>query len=352
MFVVDKKQTILIVDDIPSNLESLKAVLKPTYRVITASNGNAALDIAFKEDKPDMILLDIIMPAMDGYEVFQQLKANPATAPIPIILISAKDSQIDEAQGFELGAVDFITKPINPRRVLARVAAQMALYNQSRELELMVKTRTAELEQTQLAVISLLGRASEFKDNETGSHVTRMSHYARLLAEAIAGESNCWTQNIFHAAPMHDVGKIGVPDAILLKAGPLNPQEWAIMKKHPSFGAAIIGDHETPLLKLSKEIALTHHEKWDGSGYPQGLKGEAIPISGRIVAIADVFDALTTERPYKNAWSVEKSVTYLEEQSGSHFDAELVTLFIENMPDILEIKSCFQENNLSTLAIS
>jgi putative two-component system response regulator len=210
-------------------------------------------------------------------------------------------------------------------------------------LENKVQERTKELNDTRLNIIHRLGRAAEFKDNETGLHVIRMSHYARLIAEALEYGDE-WAELIFNAAPMHDIGKIGVPDHILLKPGKLDDSEWEIMREHPQFGADIIGEHESEILKTSKIIAMTHHEKWDGSGYPLKLKGEEIPIEGRIIAIADVFDALTTERPYKKAWTVEDAVNLIDENSGSHFDPSLVLLFHEVLPSILDIKEQYAES--------
>ena len=338
-----EKQTILVVDDTPENIDVLSGVLRPDYKVKAALNGEKALKIAAGTPKPDMILLDIMMPGMDGYEVCRRLKSDPATKKIPIIFITAKSEVEDEKKGLDLGAVDYITKPISPPIVLARARTQLALYDQNRELERRVAERTEELNQTRLEVIRRLGRAAEFKDNETGLHVIRMSHYSRLMAEAL-NVSDEWTDLVFNAAPMHDIGKIGIPDHILLKPGKLDDDEWTIMRKHPEFGAAIIGDHASELMRFSREIALTHHEKYDGSGYPAKLAGDDIPLSGRIIAIADVFDALTTERPYKKAWTVEDAVKLIDENSGSHFDPELVPIFHEVMPEILDIKEQYAEN--------
>ena len=340
------RQTILIVDDIPDNVDVLSSVLRSQYKVKAALNGERALKIAAGESKPDMILLDIMMPDMDGYEVCRKLKANPATAKIPVIFITAKDQDEDEALGLELGAVDYITKPVSPQLVLARVHTHLALYDQSRVLEERVRERTRELQQTRLEIIRRLGRAAEFKDNETGLHVIRMSHYTRLIAEAVE-RGHDWSDLVFNAAPMHDIGKIGIPDKILLKPGKLDDEEWQLMRQHPEFGAAIIGEHDSELLQMSREIALAHHEKWDGSGYPFQLQGEAISLPARIVAIADVFDALTTERPYKKAWPVEDAVKLISESSGTHFDPALVELFHAVLPSVLQIKEQYAESTYS-----
>ncbi|MEG3637828.1 HD domain-containing phosphohydrolase [Magnetococcus sp. PR-3] len=207
----------------------------------------------------------------------------------------------------------------------------------------MVKNRTKELLDTRLEIIRRLGRAAEFKDNETGMHVIRMSHYTRLMADSL-NISDAWTDLVFNAAPMHDIGKIGIPDKVLLKPGKLDDEEWAIMRRHPEYGAAIIGEHDSELMNMSKEISLSHHEKWDGTGYPKGIKGEDISLAGRIVAIADVFDALTSERPYKKAWSVEKAVQIIDEGAGSHFDPSLTPVFHEVLPEVLEIKERYADH--------
>ena len=283
-----------------------------------------------------------MMPDLDSYEVCRQLKANPLTQKIPVIFVTAKNQEDDEQHGFELGAVDYITKPISPPLVKARVATQLALYDQSRTLERKVQERTKQLANTGLEIIRRLGRAAEFKDNETGLHVIRMSHYTRLIAEALPYDDD-WVDLIFNAAPMHEIGKIGIPDNVLLKPGKLDDAEWNIMRRHPKIGADIIGDDESPLLQMAKEIAFSHHEKWDGTGYPRRLKGEEIPITARIVAIADVFDALTTERPYKKAWKIDAAINLIDEEAGKHFDPALVKVFHSVLPDILNIRDKYAE---------
>lgn len=336
---------ILIVDDEPDNLHVLSNLLRPNYRVKAAVTGRKAIEIAQEYPQPDLILLDVMMPEMNGYQVCEQLKSHPSTKKIPIIFITAKESAEDEQKGLEAGAVDYITKPINPPIVEARVRTHISLHNQNKLLEQRVQERTRELEETRLQIIRRLGRAAEFKDNETGLHVIRMSHYARLIAEAISKDP-IWSDLVFQAAPMHDIGKIGIPDHILLKQGKLNSEEWDIMRKHPEFGARIIGGNEhSDLLNMAKEIAMAHHEKWDGSGYPSQLKGKDIPISARIIAIADVFDALTTARPYKKAWPVDKALNFISSQAGQHFDPRLVEVFKEQLPSVLQIKELYSEEN-------
>jgi putative two-component system response regulator len=250
---------------------------------------------------------------------------------------------IDEIRGLELGAVDYIVKPISLPIVQARVRTQLALYDQNRELDAKVREQTAQLHETRLEIIRRLGRAAEYKDNETGLHVIRMSHYAQILGFA-AGMDTRNAELLLNAAPMHDIGKIGIPDRILQKPGKLDSEEWDIMCTHVHIGADIIGDPgDSELLKMARIVALTHHEKWDGSGYPNGLAGEDIPRVGRIVAVADVFDALTSVRPYKAAWPVEKAVDLLKAEVGQHFDPDLVPLFINALPDVLVIHKRYAE---------
>ena len=231
---------------------------------------------------------------------------------------------------------------MSPSLVLARVRTHLALYDQNRALEERVHQRTAELRQTRLQLIQNLGRAAEYKDNETGLHVIRMSHYTQLLSQAHGMEKEA-IDLLFHAAPMHDIGKIGIPDAVLCKPGKLDDEEWKIMRQHPQYGADIIGEHQNELLRLATIVALTHHEKWDGSGYPAGLAAEDIPLSGRIVAIADVFDALTSHRPYKKAWTSQRAFTLLEDERGKHFDPDLVDDFLSITEDVEAIKEKYAE---------
>lgn len=331
------KPIVLVVDDVPDNISILQNILSPDYQVRAATNGNIAIRAASSEQKPDIILLDVEMPDMDGYEVCQKLKNDPKTRNIPIIFVTSRNDVEDESYGFELGAVDYLTKPVSPPIVAARVRNQLLTRHYSLELERKVEIRTRELHDTRLLIIQRLGRAAEYRDNETGYHVIRMSHYSQLIAREYSGNEE-WTNLIFNAAPMHDVGKIGIPDSILLKPGKLNQEEWELMKKHSRFGAEIIGKNSNTLLTMSRSIALYHHEKVDGSGYPCGLSGEQIPIEARIVAIADVFDALTSTRPYKKAWPVQKAVEHIVEGKGQHFDPELVNIFIKILPQILTIK--------------
>lgn len=336
------KATVLIVDDNTDNLDILSGILKPFYKVKAAINGELALKIVLAKNKPDIILLDIMMPGIDGYDVCRKIKADPTIANIPIIFVTAKAEIKDEQEGFELGAVDYITKPISVPIVLARVRAQLALYNLQVELEQQVRERTQELDDTRLEIVQRLGCAAEYKDNETGLHVIRMSWYSKFLAEQIKANT-AWVELLHTAAPMHDIGKIAIPDRVLLKPGKLDEEEWAIMQKHVEYGVDILGEHKSELLSMAREIALFHHEKYDGSGYPNGLAGKDIPLSARIVAIADVFDALTSERPYKKAWTVEKAIALLEEEADKHFDPELIPEFINCLDRVIEIKDKYQD---------
>ncbi|QAR33401.1 two-component system response regulator [Geovibrio thiophilus] len=335
----DRRQTVLVVDDVPENIDILSNILKPEFKVKVAINGRKAIEIAEK-DMPDIILLDVMMPEISGYEVCRALKSSLVTRSIPVIFITAKGDVEDESMGFSAGGVDYITKPVSAPIVLARVKTQLAMYDHRRMLETMVRERTKELHETRLEIIRRLGFAAEYKDNETGMHVIRMSRYCHLIAKKI-GMKEAEAELILSASPMHDVGKIGIPDSILLKPGKLDDDEWQLMKEHPRIGYRIIGGHDSELLQTAATAALTHHEKWDGSGYPEGLKGENIPVIGRITAVADVFDALTSERPYKSAWSIEKAAEYIRNESGRHFEPRLAEAFLKCLPDVIKIRDNF-----------
>ncbi|MDH5886359.1 HD domain-containing phosphohydrolase [Vibrio splendidus] len=337
-----KEFNLLIVDDQPLNLELLSGILFDTYNIKVATNGDLALKLAELTPKPDLIILDVVMPNLDGFEVCLRLKNNPLTASIPVIFLTARNEVENETKGFELGAVDYIVKPFSASIVKSRVATHLALHNQTKLLEKEVLVRTKEIRQNQSEIIACLSRAAEFKDNETGMHVVRMSHYSRILAEALGVEDK-WSQLLFEASPMHDIGKIGIADRVLRKNGSLDPDEWEQMKKHVIYGVKILGDHSSELLDMAHQIIEYHHEKWDGSGYPKGVKGTDIPLAARIVMIADVFDALTSERPYKQAWSTDRAFEYLYENSGSHFDERLVTVFLLQKDKILDVKESFSD---------
>lgn len=320
---------ILCVDDEVNNLKVLRVALQGTYDLLFAKSGKEALALA-SERQPDLILLDVMMPEMDGFEVCRRLKQDAQLAAVPVIFVTALQDEADEEVGLECGAVDYITKPISTAIVKARVKNHLSL------------VRVDELQRTRLEIIQRLGRAAEYKDNETGHHVMRMSHYSQLIAQAL-GKNERWCEKLLHAAPMHDIGKIGIPDAIMLKPGKLTDDEFDVMKTHPRIGAEILGNSTAELMVMAKNVALYHHEKWNGSGYPERLSGKDIPLEARIVALADVFDALTSERPYKRAWSVEEACEYIHDSRGEHFDPEVVEAFDQCLPGILKIKERWQE---------
>lgn len=330
--LTDSRPTLLLVDDEPINLHVLRHTLQSDYRLLFAKSGQIALDVA-RSDYPDLILLDVMMPAMSGYEVCAALKQESAMGAIPVIFVTALADAENEQKGLELGAVDYITKPFNPHIVRARVRTHLSL------------VRAQELQETRLKIVQCLGAAAEYKDNETGLHVIRMSNYAKIIAIA-AGYSDREANDLLHAAPMHDVGKIGIPDAILRKPGPLTAEEWGVMRQHAEIGAKIIGSHASGMLQMAASIALSHHEKWDGSGYPKGLAKDDIPHAARIVTIADVFDALTSVRPYKKAWSLEDAAAHIRSESGKHFDPELVEIFMDCLPQILEIRAQWLDDDV------
>jgi putative two-component system response regulator len=352
--------TILVVDDMPQNLLLLGELLQPQYQVRAANSGERALRVARSEPRPDLILLDVMMPGMDGHAVLHALREDPATREIPVIFVTALDDAADEELGLSLGAVDYLTKPITPPVALARVRTHLELARARRRLaaqnewlEAEVHRRTAETRLIQELCIRALACLSETRDKETGRHIIRTQAYVGILARhlanhprfaaALAGRN---LEMVVHAAPLHDIGKVGIPDAILRKPGRLTPEEFAIMKTHAAIGAhAIEAAMEQALaeadeltaeqaegafafLRMAQEIALAHHEKWDGSGYPNGLAGEAIPVSARLMALADVFDALTTRRVYKPAMSLEETTRIITEGRGVHFDPDVVEAYL------------------------
>ncbi len=342
---------VLIVDDTPENIDVLGEILRPYYKRSVALDGEKALKIAKSETPPDLVLLDVMMPGIDGYEVCRRLKDDKRTSDIPVIFVTAKGEVNDETRGFELGAVDYITKPVSPPLVLARVKAHLelatarkALKNQNAVLEDMVEERTHEIQITQDVTIEALASLAETRDNETGSHIRRTQNYVRALAEELVTHvrfSNYLDDSViallYKSAPLHDIGKVGVPDNILLKPGKLSDDEFEIMKEHVRYGRdallraeKTLGDKaSSSFLKLAREIAYSHHEKWDGSGYPEGTAGDAIPIAARFMAVADVYDALVSRRVYKPPFSHSKAVDIIREGRGSHFDPDIVDAFLK-----------------------
>ena len=344
-----EKPTILVVDDTPENLTMMSFLLKELYKVKVANHGQKALRIAVSEPQPDLILLDIMMPEMDGYEICRQLQQDAQTRNIPIIFLTAKSSVEDEEFGLGLGAVDYITKPISPPVVLARVKTHLSLKasadflrSKSDYLEQEVAKRTREISAIQDVTILAMASLAETRDNETGNHIRRTQHYVKALAEALrqqpkfAAELDDYTiAMLFKSAPLHDIGKVGIPDRILLKPRRYEPEEFAIMKRHPLLGLQAIEHAEQSLgmsvdfLNMAKEIAYGHHEKWDGSGYPQGLAGEAIPLSARLMALADVYDALISRRVYKEGMPHHQAAEIIAQGRGSHFDPDMVDAFFQ-----------------------
>jgi putative two-component system response regulator len=352
------KPVILVVDDQPQNVELLEAFLAPQgYEIVRAANGEEALG-KLSVNQIDLILLDVMMPGMDGFEVTRRVRKDVEKRLLPIILITALREKEDRVKGIEAGCDDFISKPVDKLELLARVRSLLKVKdyndltaNYQKELESEVTRRTGELKRAfekikaaSLDTIYRLSMASEYKDENTGAHIKRMSRYCAAVARRMGLDENT-IETVLYAAPMHDLGKIGIPDAILLKPDKLDPLEWEIMKLHTVIGARILKGSDAEFIRLGEAIAQHHHEKWDGSGYPNSLKGAEIPIAGRIAAIADVFDALTSRRPYKEPFSVEQSLAIIEKGKGSHFDPDVVDAFFAIQDDILTIKKQYDEDN-------
>jgi len=343
--------SILLVDDERANVLLLKKMLKlhGYSSVFEITDSREVLSACLSNDF-DLILLDLNMPYLDGYEVMAQLRAEQGYEPPPILVLTAQIAQEYCTRALVEGARDYVRKPFEHVELLARVrnllevrVSAKRMKSQNQELERRVLDRTRELHDTQLEVVRRLGRAAEYRDNETGMHILRMSKVSELLARAL-GLSGAMCDLLLNASPMHDIGKIGVPDNILLKPGRFEADEWGVMKTHAQIGADILSGDDSELMKLAQLIALTHHEKWDGSGYPAGLTGEEIPLVGRIVAVADVFDALTSKRPYKKAWEVDDAVAFMKEQSGKHFDPQVLALFIEKLDEVLLIRDEYSDD--------
>jgi putative two-component system response regulator len=345
-----KNAKILIVDDQSTNAMLLETILKSTgyENIHTTSNSTECIDL-FKVLKPDLVLLDIRMPEVDGFQVMGQLKVLKPHDYLPILVLSAETEQSVRLQALDAGAKDFLSKPFDKVEVLMRIRNLLEasllhkkFSRQNSELEDQVRERMKEIMLAQREIVQRLGRAAEFRDNGTGAHISRMSHYSAQLAKA-AGMSELDVDLILQAMPMHDIGKLGIPDSILLKPGRLSAAEWQIMRTHPRIGADLPSGSHSPLLQMAEMIALTHHEKWDGTGYPNKLMGENIPLAGRICSMCDVFDALTSERPYKPAWAIEKVMNEMSRLAGTHLDPHLFKIFEEILPVILETKSVYSE---------
>ena len=356
--------TILVVDDAPDNLALISELLMNEYEVKVANSGEKALRIAQTDPPPDLILLDIMMPGMDGYEVCRRLQANPVTGDIPIIFLTAKSDSEDEASGLYLGAVDYIAKPVNPSILLARVRNQLelkiardTLKGRNNILEEAVRQRTLEVAATRDVTIHAMASLAETRDDDTGNHIRRTQWHVKLLAERLRNhprfadelDNDTTIELLFKSAPLHDIGKVGIPDRILLKPGRLEPDEMDYMKRHTTIGRDAIvkaEQHlklEVPFLRLVKDIAYSHHEKWDGSGYPEGLAGDQIPLSARIMAVADVYDALSTRRVYKAAMPHKQTVAIILADRGRHFDPDIVSAFMEVADEFKQIAERYQD---------
>jgi putative two-component system response regulator len=359
---MEKRPKILVVDDDVRNLSLMEAMLIPAgHEVLLARDGEEGLEKA-RELHPDVILLDVMMPKLDGFEVARRLKENVETQIIPIVMVTALQEVEDRIKALNAGADDFLTKPVEKTELRARVQSLLKVkaYNDhmrsyQKELENEVAKRTEQLKQAfeviksaSLETIILLSRAAEYRDEDTGAHIQRMSHYAEAIARQMRLDAGM-VETILYASPMHDIGKIGIPDRILLKPAKLDRDEWEIMKQHAAIGAGILKGSDTEFITLGRIIALTHHEKWDGSGYPVGLKASAIPLAGRITAIADVFDALTSKRPYKEPFSLDKSFSIIKEERDRHFDPDVVDAFLKIENEIVSIKDRYNDQQESLL---
>lgn len=361
----EARSVVLIVDDVPENLSVLTALLRPAYRVLAASSGADALRLATGSVRPDLILLDVMMPEMTGYAVLAQLRDDAATREIPVVFLTALADAEDEEYGLRLGAADYITKPIKPAVVLARVRSQLEakkardwLRDQNAALEAEVARRMRENDLTQLVVIRALAHLAETRDPETGNHILRTQGYVHQLALHLRAHprfaatlTDRYIDLLTRSAPLHDIGKVGIPDHILLKAGPLNADEWEIMKTHAKLGSDAIErtqqDIDTPLefLTLAREIACWHHERWDGSGYPDGLAGDSIPLSARIMALADVFDALISPRVYKAPMSFAAARDIIADGRGTHFDPDIADAFLNDFDTFCGIAQRYQDQD-------
>ncbi len=360
------KSTILVVDDTPDNITLLCSLLGEQYKNKVATNGAKALKIAMADPQPDLILLDIMMPEMDGYEVCRRLKEDPQTRHIPVIFLTAKTQHGDETKGFELGAVDYITKPIVPPILMARVQTHLALQEarkylerQNLVLEERIEQRTRQLAALQDAIIIAMASLAETRDNETGHHIRRTQHYIRELAQRLRvfprfkkEINDAFIAIVYKTAPLHDIGKVGVADKILLKPGRLTPEEFEEMKKHTIFGRDAIIAAEKSLnepeafLLTARDIAYSHHEKWDGSGYPLGLAGDAIPLAARLMAIVDVYDALISKRIYKEGMPHAAATEIIVQGKGTHFDPDIVDAFVDVQHRFSEVAAQFSEEEL------
>ena len=339
-----KRPVILVVDDSEDMLGLMQKALSSDYEVIAAADPGTAIEKAFGEPRPDLVLLDIEMPEIDGFEVCRALKGEPATAAIPIIFLTGKTEAQAQVEALELGAVDYLTKSgANAAVLKARVRMHLALVEHQSELERLVKQRTEQLENSRADLIKRLARVLEFHESQAvGNRVIRLGHYAKLIAQA-AGARPEVADMMQKAAPLHDIGKLGVPSEILRKREKLSVPDWERVKRHPELGAEIIGEHEEPLLKLARQLALTHHEHYDGTGYPKGLKGDAIPWGGRVMAIVDAFEAMTSTQFHRDPLPVERAVGEIERGAGTRYDPKLVEAFKRALPVMQKVRDTYAD---------
>jgi putative two-component system response regulator len=340
----NQRPVILVVDDAEDMLALVQKALSADYQVITAADPGSAIEKALSEPRPSLILLDVEMPDIDGFEVCRALKEEPATRAIPVIFLTSKTEAQAQVQGLELGAADYLTKSgANAAVLRARVRMHLALTDRRVELERLVLERTEQLERTRVEMIKRLARVLEFHESQAvGNRVMRLGHYAKLIAQA-SGALPDAAEMLQKAAPLHDIGKLGVPAEILRKKDKLSAPDWERIKRHPELGAEIIGEHTDPLLRLARQLALTHHENYDGSGYPKGLKGEVIPWGGRVMAIVDAFEAMTSTQFYRDALPIERAVGEIERASGSKYDPKLVEAFKKAVPVMQKVREAFAD---------
>ena len=336
------RPTILVADDSEDIRNLFGILLKKHYDVKFATNSDETLQAADTEPLPDLILLDVEMPSMNGYEVCKTLKANPSLAHIPIIFVTGRTDPKDQAQGLMAGAVDYIIKPISAPITMLRVRTQLALLDQRRALEDEVNLRTEELHETRLQLIRRLGRAMEYREGGLTNKVLRITEYVALLAQGVGLKSRV-VEILSHAAPLYDIGKLGVPERILQKTDKLSEDEWKDVRKHPEIGANIIGQHKDPLLEQARVMALTHHERWDGTGYPAKLTGNAIPVPGRIMAVCDAFEALTSTQRYRTPISTIDAAKKIAAESGKQFDPTVVAAFMKVVKDFDEVRKKYKD---------
>ncbi|WP_394561946.1 HD domain-containing phosphohydrolase [Aquipseudomonas alcaligenes] len=360
----ERKATLLVVDDVSANLHLMSELLRPHYQLRVASSGAKALQLAWR-NPPDLVLLDVMMPDMDGYEVCRQLQANPLTRDVPVLFLTAKDQVEDQQLGLDLGAADYLSKPFEPAVLLARVRSQLRLKaaadqlrRRNASLDEEVALHTRQLQAVHDVTILALASLAETRDNETGNHLLRTQHYVRLLAQKLSEQPRFATQLdektielLYKSAPLHDIGKVGIPDHILLKPGRYELHEFEVMKSHSRLGyQALVQAEEllgmpVPFLRIAKDIALSHHEKWDGSGYPQGLVGEEIPLCARLMAVADVYDAVISRRVYKPEMPHEKAVAIIREGRGGHFDPAVVDAFLTLAEEFQDISRRYADTD-------